>query len=158
MRTAGRLLGIAAGLLLALRLLSQPASPVPCGGRIAEEGLRKTFATRIVDPTYPESAIRAKVTGIVVAQVCVPAGSKVVGTVRISTAPSPDLAEAVEQALAQWRFGPMWPAGRPSEFLPYNSKVVYYFIESDGQWLVRSPGDSFYVGPAFALRQQRIPR
>jgi hypothetical protein len=153
-----RIFGLAVALPWVVRLFAQPAPLWPCDRRIAEESLRKTFATRVVHPTYPQEAIRAKVTGVVVAQVCVPAGSKEIASIRISTAPSPDLAKAVEQALAQWRFGPMWRPGNPSEVLSYSSKVVYYFVEKDGQWLVLSPGDSFYVGPKFARRQQAMSR
>lgn len=146
--------GLLAAIALANVVFSQTYPAPPCDRTIAEEGLRKTFATKIVHPTYPKDAILAKVTGVAVAELCVPAGSKGAPIIRIATAPSAAIAKSLEQALSQWRFGPMWRQGAPSEFLSYASKVIYYFVQRDGQWVVLSSDDSFYVGPKFALQQQ----
>ncbi|MGE5568763.1 MAG: hypothetical protein ACM3S5_06985 [Rhodospirillales bacterium] len=139
--------------VLTVSAYSQQYPAPPCDRTIAEETLRKTFAVKIVDPIYPSEAIRQQTTGLVVAELCVAAGSQT-ASVRIATAPSEAVAKSVKMALSEWRFGPMWLKGRPNEHLSYASKVTYYFVKKDAQWLVRGPMESFYVGPKFVLRQQ----
>jgi hypothetical protein len=104
--------------------------------RIAAPTLRR-LATHIVVPEYPKEDITAKMTGIAVAELCVPAGA---------TIASP--------ALAQWRFKPITSMPNSTDYVSYASKVIYYFVEQNGQFVVLSPAESFYVGPRFALRQQ----
>lgn len=138
---------------LSVAAYSQQYPAPPCDRTIAEETLRKTFAVKIVHPRYPSEAIRQQTTGVVVAELCVAGGSQT-ASVWIATAPSEAVAKSVKMALSEWRFGPMWLKGRPNEPLSYASKVTYYFVKKDAQWLVLGPMDSFYVGPKFALRQQ----
>jgi hypothetical protein len=147
----------AAGVALAAIAVSQSLGiPPPCDRTIAEAALRNTFATKVVDPTYPKEAIISKLTGITVAEICVPAGAKVAASIRIVTAPSDAIGRSVKEALTGWRFGPMSAMGDPSHLYSYASKVIYYFVEQDGRWMVLSPTDSFYVGPRFALKQEQL--
>jgi len=102
-------------------------------------------------PAYPEEAIRAKTTGVVVAEICVPAGIPT-AAVTISSTPSEGITRSVRQALSQWRFQTWFEKG---SFHAYGGKVIFYFLERDGEWKVLDPADSFYVGPRFAVKQQR---
>jgi hypothetical protein len=121
--------------------------------RIAAPTLRR-LATHIVVPEYPKEDITAKMTGIAVAELCVPAGATIASPVRIVSAPSAAIADSMRKALAQWRFKPITSMPNSTDYVSYASKVIYYFVEQNGQFVVLSPAESFYVGPRFALRQQ----
>jgi TonB family protein len=112
----------------------------------------RMHATRTILPEYPQDAIRSKVTGVVVAEVCIPAGGRVASIQSISSAPSKAIAESVRKALSQWRFWTVFENGR---HYPYGGKIIFYFVEQKGEFKVLEPGDEFYVGPHFALKQQR---
>jgi TonB family protein len=96
---------------------------------------------------YPEEAIRLRTTGLVVVEVCVQSDGLSFKS-RIVTAPSRAIAQSVTDALAQWRFE---PNEKPRS---YGGKLTYYFVEQRGEWKVFNAGDSFFVGPRFALKQQ----
>ncbi|MGE5567430.1 MAG: energy transducer TonB [Rhodospirillales bacterium] len=131
----------------------------PCDRTIAVKVAEATFrriATRVVHPTYPQEAITARVTGVVVVDVCVAAGSDKATSIRVLTAPNAAIGEAVKTAVSQWRFGTFSLMSDPGKLHAFASTVVYYFIEREGQWLVLSPSESFYVGPKFALKQQSM--
>jgi hypothetical protein len=133
------------------------ANPLPpCDRTIAEAGLRQKLVTYVVPPVYPQPSIRAKHTGIVVAAVCVGPNSRSATSLKILTAPDQAMANSVQQAIANWKFGALWRSGAegPRHFVSYASKITYYFVEQGGRWLVHSPMDSFFVGPRFALDQQ----
>lgn len=108
-------------------------------------------AKKTVRPVYPEEAIRARTTGVVVAELCIPAGGPI-AAVTISSTPSGAIARSVKQALSQWRFRTWFEKGRYSA---YGGKIVFYFVEQNGKWKVLDPTESFYVGPHFAIKQQR---
>jgi len=108
-------------------------------------------ATKTVRPAYPEEAIRARTTGVVVAELCVPAGNAI-AAVTISSTPSEAIARSLKQALSQWTFR-TWIQN--DKYSAYGGKVIFYFIEQNGEWKVLAPTDSFYAGPRFATKQQR---
>lgn len=154
----GRVMGYVASfracLLLAVSALAvaqvQPGTTNKCE-RLLDALNVRMHANKIVRPAYPEQAIRSKTAGLVVAEVCVPAG-KTVADVRISSAPSEVIAESVKQALSQWTFRTWF---QNNAYSAYGGKIVFYFVEQSGEWKVLEPTDSFYVGPRFALKQQR---
>lgn len=119
-----------------------------CEETTAEVTLRR-LATKRVIPEYPASAIKSGLTGLVVADVCVPPGGGA-ALVEIVESPSPAIGQAVEDALKQWRFDTVYEQGDPSHTHGYGSRVVFYFVNQDGNWRVLSPADTFYVGPRFA--------
>jgi len=123
-----------------------------CEETTAEETLRR-FATKRVIPEYPASAIKSGLTGLVVADVCVPAGGGA-ASVEIVESPSHAIGQAVEDALKQWRFDTLYEQGNPSHTHGYGSRVVFYFVNQGGNWRVLSPADTFYVGPRFAGGRQ----
>jgi len=137
-----------------------PQTNPPCdrtiAGSMAEAYFRRNMATKIVHPVYPKEAVAARVTGLVVADVCVAAGSDKATVIRVLTAPNAVIGEAVRSAISQWRFRLNWWASDPERPHAFASKVVYYFVERDGQFLVLKPDDEFYVGPEFALKQQSV--
>ena len=143
------LLGIAAVAGAAFSQV-QPGTANKCERMLDAASVRKR-ATKTVRPVYPEQAVRGKVIGVVVAEVCVPAGGTI-AAFWISSAPSDAIAESVKQALSQWRFKP-W--SDDAGYHAYGGKIVFYFVEQNTEWKVLEPADAFYVGPRFALKQQR---
>ncbi len=117
--------------------------------RVPEVSLRKG-ASKTVEPVYPESAIGAKVTGLVVSQICVPAGSTT-AQLRILTAPNQAISQTVKTAVSQWKFTPWIEKGKAMTF---GGKLFFYFVQQNGSWKVLSPAESFYVGPEFTLTRQ----
>ena len=109
------------------------------------------LATKTIRPAYPEEAIRAHTTGVVVAELCIPAGAPT-AAVTISSSPSEAVSRSVRQALSQWTFQTWTQNGKHSA---YGGKIIFYFVVEKGEWKVLDPTESFYVGPRFALRQQR---
>jgi len=112
------------------------------------------LADDIVSPAYPRGAIRANITGLVVAEICVPPGARSASTIWIMTAPDKALADAARDAIRRWRFAPVTKMGDPSAPLSYAAKITWYFVRQGNEWRVLSPADSFYVGSEFAMRQQ----
>lgn len=145
--------------LLALALVggmaafAQPSTraAAQCEERAAEQSLRRT-AIKSVVPVYPESAIKSGVTGLVVAEVCVPKDGGA-PSVEILESPNHAIGQAVEDALKQWRFYTTYEKGNPSHTFSVASRVVFYFVNHGGSWKVLSPADTFYVGPHFARSQ-----
>jgi hypothetical protein len=129
----------------------QPGTANKCEGRLGPMNLLRQ-ATKTVRPAYPQEAIRAKATGVVLAELCVPAGGPI-AAVTISPTPSEAIARSVKQALARWRFG-TWIDNK-GRYSAYGGKVIFYFIEQNGEWKVLDPTDSFYAGPRFAIKQPR---
>ncbi len=123
-----------------------------CEETTAEVTLRRLATKRII-PEYPASAIKSGVTGLVVADVCVPAGGGA-ASVELVESPSPAIGRAVEDALKQWRFDTVYEQGDPSHTHGYGSRVIFYFVNQGGNWRVLSPADTFYVGPRFAHSRQ----
>ena len=123
-----------------------------CEGRTAEEALRRSATKRVI-PEYPASAIKSGLTGLVVADVCVPPGGGA-ASVEIVETPSQALGQTVEDALKQWRFDTWYEQGNPTHLHGYGSRVVFYFVNQGGSWRVLSPADTFYVGPRFAHSRQ----
>jgi TonB family protein len=113
------------------------------------EQIRK-LATRTVRPVYPEEAIRAGTTGLVVAEICVPLDGRP-ASIKISSAPSEALARAAKTAISQWRFRTRVHENEP---LAFGGKIIFYFLKQDDKWKALDPMESFYVGPRFALKQQ----
>lgn len=141
---------VLAGAVGAFSQLSIRAAP--CEETTAEVTLRRSATKRVI-PEYPASAIKSGVTGLVVAEVCVPPGGGA-ASVEIVESPSPAIGQAVEDALNQWRFDTMYEQGDPSHTHAYGSRVIFYFVSQGGKWRVLSPEDTFYVGPRFAHSRQ----
>jgi hypothetical protein len=121
-------------LLIAALMLSspafaqgQPGTTNTCGALGPESGVRM-HATKTVRPEYPQDAVRSKVTGIVVAEVCIPAGGTIASIQSISSAPSKVIADSVRKALSEWRF---WTAFEHGRYYPYGGKIVFYFVEPE---------------------------
>lgn len=125
-----------------------------CDRTIAEAELRRNFIINKVDPAYPIATQKAGLTGIAVAEVCIPAGSNR-AVVRIATAPDSAVAVEVKGAIERWKFGPFTAMGDASHFLSYSTKIIYYFTKINGTFVVRSSSDSFLVGPHFAMKQPK---
>lgn len=149
---------IIAALLPNTWVLAQQATPSACNFTVAELTLRNTLATKTVAPVYPSEAVNRKLTGLVVADVCVMAGSTTASSINIVSAPDVLLGKSVKAALSQWTFGPLSAQGEPSRLYSYRSKVIYYFVEERDKWTVYSPADSFHVGPRFAVNRQDLSR
>lgn len=128
-----------------------PASgPCPAPHIVAEVTLRR-MATRVVTPKYPAEAVEAKIQGIAIADICVPAGGKV-AVINEVRAPNERIAAEVTSSLLSWEFGPMWAENDPKHLFSYGGTIIYYFVHQKGQWLVLNPSDSFYVGPEFTSK------
>lgn len=127
----------------------QPGTTNNCESLMNAANVRR-HATKTVRPVYPEEAIRDRITGVVVAEICVPRGSTV-AAIRISSAPSNAIAQSVKRALSQWAFRPMFQNGR---YVAYGGKIIVYFVQQNNVWEVLEPSDAFYVGPRFAIEQQ----
>lgn len=127
----------------------QPGTTNKCEAMGIPKQIRM-LATKTVRPVYPEEAIRAGTTGLVVAEVCAPRDGRP-ASIKISSAPSEALARAVKTAVSQWKF-----RKREDEnaSLAFGGKVVFYFLKQGDKWKVLDPMESFYVGPRFALKQQ----
>lgn len=126
----------------------QPGSTNKCERLLDVMNLR-THAIELVTPEYPDTAIRSRKTGLVVAEICVPAGAST-PDVRIVAAPNSDIANSVRKALGKSRFRTMWD----SSFRAYGGKVIFYFVSQDNGWKVLEPKEQFFVGPDFAIAQQ----
>jgi hypothetical protein len=134
-------------ILVTLCGVASAAEAAPCEATTADWALRKS-ATKIVEPTYPVDAIRAKISGLVVADICVPLDSNI-AVVDVLVAPDDSIRRAVVTAIRQWRFRPattIFKTGVHS----YGGKIIFYFLQREGHWTVLSSTDSFYVGPEFA--------
>jgi hypothetical protein len=127
----------------------QPGTTNKCEVMGIASQIRK-LATKAVRPVYPDEAIRAGTTGLVVAEVCVPPGGRP-ASIKISSAPSEALARAVKTALSQWKFRKRVDEDEP---LAFGGKIIFYFLKQGDKWKVLDPMESFYVGPRFALSQQ----
>ncbi len=148
---ARRLFALALAFTMAA-VLQSSVRAASCEGRTAEAALRRSATKRVI-PEYPASAIKSGLMGLVVADVCVPPGGGA-ASVEIVESPSRAIGQAVEDALKQWRFETWYEQGNPSHTHGYGARVVFYFVNQDGNWRVLSPADTFYVGPRFAHGRQ----
>ena len=81
---------------------------------------------------YPEEAIRARTTGLVVAEMCAPLDGRP-ASIKISSAPSEALARAVKAAVSQWKFRTRVDENEPPAF---GGKIVFYFLKQGDEWKV----------------------
>jgi hypothetical protein len=109
-----------------------------------------------VNPQYPVQSINEKRTGIVVAHVCVLPGSDTISVVKILIAPDRAMAISVTKALSQWKVGRFWGSQGQSHPFSYSARVIFYFVQEGDQWNVHPTSDSFYVGPDFAIKEQKL--
>ena len=141
--------------LFALAILSRtPAhSQTASLPRFSGHDLRKITETT-VRPEFPQEAIKAGKTGVAVAMVTVNETGIVTG-VEVLEAPAPSIAQAVSQALSQWRFKTATSNGRTTG---YTGKVTYYFVFQQGKAVVLDPDQTPYLGrwqPRTALIRAR---
>lgn len=149
-------------LLLPRIVLCENRPLPPCEATTGEMGFLSTYVVSAVPPGYPAASIRAGHQGIAVAGVCLgdrPPGTTVLtaSSVEILTAPDADIAQAMREALAKWRFRPP-VGGQEGREIPLKlySKITYYFVKKEQHWAVLSPTESFYLGPRFALTGQKV--
>jgi hypothetical protein len=129
----------------------QPGATNKCERLLHVKKLREQ-AIQLLIPEYPPVAIKTGVTGIVVAEICIPAGISH-PEVSIVSAPSSHLADAVKGALQKSTFRRLLEHG---SYRAYGGKMFFYFVSSQEAWKVFEPHDTFYVGPRFAIAQQSI--
>jgi outer membrane biosynthesis protein TonB len=132
---------------LALLVLVSEVALIPqeIAVRVRESQLRSQRAYYVV-PSYPAAALRDQVTGVCVAELVI-VENGVPSEVRVLQAPSPDIAGAMKEALAKWRFQPLGTKTR------WIGKVTYYFVIANGKSDVHDPYEVPYIGPP----PRRIP-
>ena len=134
----------------------------PCDAYTGEMGFRAAYVLSAIPPDYPAGSIRASHQGIAIARICL--GDRSAGTttmaassMEILTAPDEDIAQAMREALAKWRFRPPRREQGGREIpIKLSSKITYYFVKREQHWAVLSPTESFYLGPRFALTGQKV--
>jgi hypothetical protein len=118
-----------------------PAAAASDIGLTTESSLR-SLASRIVKPLYPPDDIRARRTGVAVAELDVDQHGRI-ARVTILEAPSTAIADAMTAALKQWEFGALAAAPRASGL---RSRITFYFIVRNGVGLVQNPAEAGYLG------------
>jgi len=103
--------------------------------RVGEDGMRKS-AEKTVLPAYPEGAVKRAQQGVAVAEAQYD-GKGVVTDASVLESPSPEIGQAVVDALRQWKFKPSTLDGKP---VSVRGKLTFYFvIGEDGRGRVENP-------------------
>lgn len=116
-----------------------------CSTTTSEIALRH-FAQIAVDPTYPDEAVQQRLSGLVIAEICVPTGG---GRPRVHVAFASHelLGRATADALGKWRFTPT--DANKLNAAEMGGRIVYYFLNERDHPVIRNSTESFYVGPLF---------
>ena len=103
--------------------------------RVDELGIRKS-ASRIVMPTFPETARRRKAHGVAVVELQYN-GTGDVTDIQVLESPDPTIKEALIDAVKQWKFRISTLNGKP---LSVRGKLTFYYIvEKNGHARVENP-------------------
>ena len=118
-----------------LMISSVAANGSPMVIRVAELSLRKSVVTSVM-PTFPQDAIRRRVSGVAVAQILFDADGKVIRS-KILEAPDASTGDAVIAAVKQWKIHPQTVNSEPVQI---RGKLTFYFvIDRSGVGRVTNP-------------------
>ncbi|HVF54971.1 MAG TPA: energy transducer TonB [Pyrinomonadaceae bacterium] len=124
-------------LLVTLLYLAVPLSANPQKLQfvtVHEETLRR-YAVEVVNPSYPQRAVKRSAQGVAVIQLDVNEQGSV-SRAEVLEAPDPLISEAVAAAVKKWKFKP--PTIRGSA-VPIRGKLTFYYMIKDGKGRVENP-------------------